>query len=234
MFVLAFGRGAALEDGSMRDRIQAVLRQLVQTPELEARWLHTVSLMEFIGARKISRTVADRHPSLEVLGHLADETRHAFAFKRLSAEVAGAEITTFLCHEAAGRYFQALDHALATWATSFTGAPDVYLHYLLTTTAIERRAMVLYPLYKAASRHPAVREELGRVVTEEQSHRRSIEDACVERLTAVGASLEDALALEERLFEAFIGELEATVARELAAFVPARGDDAAARTGAVK
>jgi len=198
----------------MRDRIQTVLRQLAQTPEVEARWLHTLSLMEFIGARKISRTVADRHPSLEVLGHLADETRHAFAFKRLSAEVAGAEIPGFLCPEAAGRYFQALDHELATWATSYTGRPDVYLHYLLTTTAIERRAMVLYPLYKAASRHPGVREELGRIVTEEQSHRRTIEDACVARLTAVGASLDAALELEERLFSAFIGELEAAVARE--------------------
>lgn len=200
----------------MRDRIQAVLRQLAQSPELEARWLHTLSLMEFIGARKISRTVADRHPSLEVLEHLADETRHAFAFKRLSAEVAGGEITTFLCPEAAGRYFQALDHELATWATAHTGKPDVYLHYLLTTTTIERRAMVLYPLYKAASRNASVREELGRVVTEEQGHRRTIEDACVERLSAVGASLDEALALEERLFGAFISELEPVVAKELA------------------
>ncbi|WP_223754880.1 hypothetical protein [Myxococcus sp. RHSTA-1-4] len=198
----------------MRDRIQTVLRQIAQTPQVEARWLHTVSLMEFIGARKISRTVADRHPSLEVLGHLADETRHAFAFKRLAVELAGTETPGLLCPEAAVRYFQALDHELAAWATSRTGAPDVYLHYLLTTTAIERRAMVLYPLYKAASRHPSVREELGRVVTEEQSHRRSIEDACVARLTALGASLDDALALEERLFGAFIGELEAAVARE--------------------
>ncbi|AGC41495.1 hypothetical protein MYSTI_00136 [Myxococcus stipitatus DSM 14675] len=201
----------------MRDRIQAVLRRLAQAPELEARWLHTLSLMEFIGARKISRTVADRHPSLAVLEHLTDETRHAFAFKRLSAEVAGGEITTFLCPEAAGRYFQALDHELAAWATSYTGTADVYLHYLLTTTAIERRAMVLYPLYKAASRNPSVREELGRVVTEEQNHRRSIEDACVAKLSAVGASLDDALALEERLFGAFISELEPVVERELAA-----------------
>ncbi|WP_241758839.1 hypothetical protein [Pyxidicoccus parkwayensis] len=204
----------------MRDRIQNVLRQIAQSPQVEARWLHTVSLMEFIGARKISRTVADRHPSLEVLNHLADETRHAFAFKRLSVEVAGTEVQGYLCPEGAARYFQALDHDLAAWATSYTGAPDMYLHYLLTTTAIERRAMVLYPLYKAASRHAGVREELGRVVTEEQSHRRSIEDACVARLNAVGASLDEALAQEERLFGAFITELETVVARELSTVEP--------------
>lgn len=218
----------------MRERIQNVLRQLAQAPQVEARWLHTLSLMEFIGARKISRTVADRHPSLDVLTHLTDETRHAFAFKRLSAEVAGAEIKDYLCPEAAARYFQALDHDLAAWATSYTDAPDMYLHYLLTTTAIERRAMVLYPLYKAASRHPGVREELGRVVTEEQSHRRTIEDACVARLTAVGASLDEALAQEERLFGAFIGELEAAVSRELSTdtdaplFAVTQGDEASA------
>jgi hypothetical protein len=196
----------------MRDQLQAVLRRITRTPETEARWLHTVSLMEFIGARKISRTVADRHPSLDVLNHLADETRHAAAFKRLSVEVAGAEIEEFLCPEAAGRYFQGLDHELATWATSLTGASDVYLHYLLTTTAIERRAMVLYPLYKAATKHPSVREELGRVVVEEQSHRRAIEDACVARLNAVNGSLETALAVEERLFGTFLGELDKTLA----------------------
>jgi rubrerythrin len=199
----------------MRDQLQAVLRQIAESPELEARWLHTVSLMEFIGARKISRTVADRHPSLDVLNHLADETRHACAFKRLSAEVAGGEISEFLCAEAAGRYFQALDHELATWATSLTGTADVYLHYLLTTTTIERRAMVLYPLYKAATRRPNVREELGRVVVEEQSHRRAIEDACVAQLQGAGGALETALAVEERLFAAFLGEIEKAIAPPL-------------------
>ncbi|NOK15118.1 hypothetical protein [Corallococcus exercitus] len=201
----------------MRDRIQAVLRQLVQVPELEVRWLHTVSLLEFIGARKISRTVADRHPSLEVLGHLADETRHAFTFKRLACEVAGREdVTEFLSVGAASAWFQALDRQLAEWVTGVTGTADVYLHYLLTTAVVERRAMVLYPLYKAATRHAVVREELGRVVVEEQSHRRAIEDACQQRLEKAGVTLEPALALEERLFETFLTQLEKDVAQALA------------------
>lgn len=201
----------------MRDRIQAVLRRLAQSPELEVRWLHTVSLMEFIGARKISRTVADRHPSLEVLAHLADETRHAFIFKRLACEVAGREdVTEFLSMEAAATWFQSLDRQLAEWATRLTGTTDVSLHYLLTTAVVERRAMVLYPLYKAATRQAVVREELGRVVVEEQSHRRAIEDACQQRLAQVGATLESALALEEPLFEAFLSVLEKDVDAALA------------------
>lgn len=195
----------------MRERIQQVLKRLAADTEREARWLNTVSLLEFIGARKISRTVADRHPTLEVLQHLADETRHALAFKKLACEVAGKEVEGYLCPQAAGTYFQTLDRALAAWAAKATGAEDTYLSYLLTTTLIEQRAMQIYPLYKAATRNPVVREELGRVVVEEQSHRRSIEDLCVETLGARGLDLAEPKAIEAGLFEGLLAALEAEV-----------------------
>jgi len=196
----------------MRERIQNVLQRIAAEPEREARWLNTVSLLEFIGARKISRTVADRHPTLEVLQHLADETRHALAFKRLACEVAGEEVKGYLCPEAAGTYFQTLDRALAAWAAKAVGAQDVQLSYLLTTTLIEQRAMQIYPLYKAATRNPVVRAELGRVVVEEQGHRRSIEEICVEALSLrAGKDLTEPKAIEAELFEGVLQALEAEV-----------------------
>ncbi len=196
----------------MRERIHAVLKQISEVPALEGRWLNTLSLLEFIGARKISRTVADRHPSAEVLGHLADETRHALAFKRLASEVLGGEPTEYLCGAEAVGWFQTLDRELAAWARGVLGREEVRLQYLLTTTLVEQRAMVLYPLYKASTSRPSVREELGRVVTEEQSHRRAIEDAC--RHLLAQASVKDFAeprALEERLFGAFLSALEREV-----------------------
>ena len=194
----------------MRERIQEVLRRIAQEPSLEARWLNTVSLLEFIGARKISRTVADRHPSLEVLSHLADETRHALAFKRLACELEGGEVQGYLCPEAAGIYFQTLDRALAAWAAQALGREDTRLSYLLTTTLIEKRAMLIYPLYKAATRSAQVREELGRVVTEEQGHRRSIEETCLEALAQLcGKDLAEPIVLEAGLFEGLLAALEA-------------------------
>ena len=199
----------------MRERIQSLLRLLVATPSLEARWLHTLSLLEFIGARKISRTVADRHPSLEVLEHLADETRHAFAFKRLACELGGGNAPDYLCPEEAAAWIQRLDRELAAWATAATGREDVVLHYLLTTAVVERRAMQLYPLYKAATRSPQVREEVSRVIVEEQGHRVAIEAACVARLQRAGVSdgLAQALAIEESLFATFCTALEAATLR---------------------
>jgi hypothetical protein len=196
----------------LRDRIQAVLKQIASEPMLEARWLNTLSLLQFVGARKISRTVADRHPSLEVLGHLADETRHALTFKRLACEVAGGEVSVYLCAQEAATYFQTLDRELATWATHALGHEDTKLHYLLTTTLLGQRAMLVYPLYKAATRVTSVRLELGRVAAEEQSHRIDIEETCKLRLARAGVSdLSAPRALEERLFGTFLSALEREV-----------------------
>jgi hypothetical protein len=192
----------------VRERIHDVLTRIAASPEREARWLNTVSLLEFTGARKISRTVADRHPSLEVLQHLADETRHALAFKRLATEVAGREVSDYLCLEAAMTYFQTLDRALAAWANESTGRDDVRLNYLLTTTLIEQRAMQLYPIYKSTTRQRVVKEELGRIIAEEQSHRRSIEDLCFEALESAGTDLTRPRAIEARLFEGLLTALE--------------------------
>ena len=199
----------------MHARLKQVLARISETPEREARWLNTVSLLEFTGARKIGRTVADRHPSLEVLQHLADETRHALAFKRLAIAVAGREISEYLCLEAAATYFQTLDRSLAAWATSALGGEDARVNYLLTTTLVELRAMQVYPLYKAATGRTDVKEELGRIVAEEQRHRRSIEEVCSEVLGAAGADLARPREIEASLFEDLLVALEREVGRAM-------------------
>lgn len=194
----------------MRERLKNVLENISGDSEVEARWLNTVSLLEFVGARKISRTVADRHPSLEVLEHLADETRHALAFKRLANEVGGGAEPEYLCPEEAATYFQGLDRALSAWVEGVVGKHDEHVSYLLTTTMVERRAMQLYPLYRASSKQPSVREELRQVIAEEQGHRISIEKKCLESLN--GRDFEEPTRIEERLFDAFLSALEVKTA----------------------
>lgn len=193
----------------MRERLKHFLSRVTLNPTLEAGWLHTVSLLEFTGARKISRTVADHHPSLDVLEHLADETRHALAFKRLAEEVGGAPAQRYLCAPEGGAYIQKLDRALSTWSEKVLGRHDERAFYLLTTTLIERRAMQLYPLYRATTSQECVREELRKVITEEQNHRVSIENECLALHAPHG--LEEPLAIEERLFGEFLTALEGAV-----------------------
>jgi hypothetical protein len=159
--------------------MKSALRRICEDELLEAQWLHTLSALEFIGARKISRTVARHHPTRQILDHLSDETRHAMAFKDLSFAAFGHEPSSYLCIEAAGEYFSKLDSELSAWFSEIRGKEDTALNYLLVTTLIERRAMKLYPLYRSITTREDVREELSAIIREEQAHRVAIESDCL-------------------------------------------------------
>src|SRR5262249_7814260 len=153
--ITPFATVLAPEPGSrhtagVRERIRALLERVTASVELEARWLQTLSLLEYIGARKIGRTAAAHHPPGEVLSHWADETRHAAVFQALALERGRGAPLSYLCGEGAKAYFAELDSALTQWTTRWAGAEDPVSNYLLVTTAIERRAMALYPIYRAA------------------------------------------------------------------------------------
>jgi hypothetical protein len=204
----------------MRERVWRALEALTQDPRREAAWLHTLSLLEYIGARKIGRTAAAHHPSTDVLRHWSDETRHAAAFKSLAAELWGGEPTVYLCGDEAKRYFAELDAALARWALERAGE-NPRITYLLVTTVIERRAMALYPLYRAASRQRRVREGLSRIIVEEQSHRVAIEEQCRVLLARAAEDVfAEPLRIEERLFEQLWSAIENSLWMQAPAATP--------------
>lgn len=196
--------------------MKELLEKIVVNPVLEARWLNTLSLLEYIGARKIGKTFAKIHPSLEVLEHHADETRHAYAFKRLSRIVAedsakGGDCG-YLCGDEAVTYFQTLDKKLSDWMTKVTGKSDGYQNYLIVTAVIERRAMKVYPHYRKVTRNGFVRDELRRVIEEESTHRRLVEDRCLKIMNPNNvADFGECDAIEEEVFREFEKTLEKEV-----------------------
>lgn len=195
----------------MRDQLKNVLDEITSARVLEAEFLHTLALLEFTGARKISRTVAEHFPSLEVLEHLADETRHAAALKKLAVEIFGGE-PGYLAADAAKTYFYRLDRELAAWVEGLVGEPDMELTYRLVTTMIERRAMILYPLYRRASATTSVCDELRAIIVEEQAHRVAIEEACMTRLQTLGVT---SLATPEAVEQAFFGQFLSALSSEV-------------------
>jgi hypothetical protein len=193
----------------MQSRMKSALRRICDSEVLEARWLHTLSALEFIGARKISRTVARHHPSRRILEHLADETRHAMAFKDLAAAAFGHEPSSYLCIESAGEYFAKLDNELSAWFSAIRGKEDTSLNYLLVTTLIERRAMKLYPLYRSITTRDDVRDELSVIIREEQAHRLAIEEECLSVLSEYDIpNLSVPEAVESAFFSGFWSALE--------------------------
>lgn len=95
------------------------------------------------------------------------------------------------------------------------GQEDPKLNYLLVTSMIERRAMELYPLYRAASEDEVVREELAAIITEEQEHRIAIEETCVRLLSEYGiGDLTTPQTVEAAFFAEFWSAIEAAVGTE--------------------
>lgn len=198
-----------------RERIKQTLEGICSDRRLEAKWLNTLSLLEYTGAQKISKSVASTHPERAVvLDHLADEARHAYAFKRLYEHV--VETTDdepgYLCREAAETYFRRLDERATEWMTELAGEQNQQECYLLVTTLVERRAMDMYPLYRAATTIDEVADELQQIVVEEQDHRVAIEENCKDLLARYGVeSLDPVDELEGELFD----ELWADISREV-------------------
>lgn len=86
------------------------------------------------------------------------------------------------------------------------------LTYRLVTTMIERRAMILYPLYRRASATTSVRDELRAIIVEEQAHRVAIEEACMTRLQTLGVT---SLATPEAVEQAFFGQFLSALSSEV-------------------
>lgn len=60
---------------------QECLTALVKQPTLHARFLNTLSLLEFIGARKIMKSQEEDSVTPAVLAHATEEIRHAQVLK---------------------------------------------------------------------------------------------------------------------------------------------------------
>ena len=76
---------------SSADLVEPVRRRLtwlVEHPREHARFLNTLSLMEHIGSRKIMASQTHGPLGRDVLKHLAEETRHAFFFKKAAESLA--------------------------------------------------------------------------------------------------------------------------------------------------
>lgn len=171
---------------------------------MEARWLNTLSLLEHTGARKICKTVGLDHPSLEILEHFADETRHALSFRRLSLSLSDSTSDQYLCHDEATSYFQMLDHTVSESLRAATERDDAYQNYLFVTNMIEKRAMKLYPLYRSVTENRLVKDELQKIIVEETSHLQWIEKKTAGILKEFSlGDISPFLKIEESFYQAF-------------------------------
>ncbi len=148
-----------------------VLTRLVSFPELHARFLNTISLMEYMGARKIIKSQLEKNVDSHILSHITEEIRHAQVFKKMALKLSGGKLVTYEnCHLLAGEqgrnYIQSVDLSVAILLNHENSREN----YLLSTLIIEERANQVYPFYAQLMKPLGFGSRISSVFQEEKHH----------------------------------------------------------------
>lgn len=158
--------------------MKEVLNNIVSEPELHAKWLNTLSMMENAGARKIS---ASEHPlkvNLIILKHAAEEARHAYYLKNKIKNVPFKGCPNYsyqyiLAPVHSYQYLHQLDSKVSRKLKedfNLSGHPLRYAAYLFVTYAIEVRADELYPQYQEVLVESKSSISVKTIIAEEEGH----------------------------------------------------------------
>jgi hypothetical protein len=200
------------------DDILPFLKEVTRDPGRHARFLNTLSLLEYIGVRKILKSQPAASLSAEMLEHILEEARHAAILKRLALRVGGAAVADYgapalLCGEEARRYIQTLDRGAAIDLRE-SGFPAIApaVNYLYTTLLIEERAGRVYPVYEPLLAALGLGGVLAGIVREEEGHLSAVMRRVVQEDSGHPTRLERLRRTEQRAFAALRHALEREVA----------------------
>lgn len=208
-----------------------LLNTIIQDTELHRRWLATLSYLELCGARKIASFlpknlhsgVHSTHYELELLQHASEEFRHAYYFHKQIAKLESSHAPVKFCKRYSSRYLHLLDLRIARLLRSKDYNEINKGCYVLTTYAIEKRAMELYGVYESLLKSHSSPVSVRSILAEENGHLRQIEEVIAQDVV-LQASAEEARNFEYEIFKEFWKELEDEIA-----FI--RGRDLTNKTG---
>jgi hypothetical protein len=151
--------------------IKEVVAQLRKDKFLHAKFINTLSVLEFAGARKIIKSQRAEDLDSEILSHISEEIRHARVLKNIALKMSEGKLVTYkkehlLAGVAAWDYIQTVDHSIEEEFEK----PQPWLNYLYTTLLIEERAMEVYPFYAEVLREFGYEKSLQGMIAEEENH----------------------------------------------------------------
>ncbi|MFT3741375.1 MAG: hypothetical protein QM752_01640 [Gammaproteobacteria bacterium] len=154
--------------------MKTLLHKIIQTPVLYAKFLNTLSFLEYIGARKILKSQPQQHLTSEMLAHISEEVRHAQVLKRAALRIAPEHCRTYaledlLCGQHASDYIQTVDKAVASALLTASSTVDPWVAYLYTTLIIEQRATEFYQLFESVLQASNLSVFRG-ILQEEEAH----------------------------------------------------------------
>ena len=180
-------------EGKAPVRAADFLRAVMDEARLHSLWLNTLSFLEYIGARKIAKALPQEAFNERLLEHFSEEARHSLYFKNLAriarrggggatsgekktqaafdSETAGGgwnpgfKEEELLSGRAAREYFQSLDNKAKALSEG-----DIFLNYLLSSCAVERRAVSVYSIYNRLLKEKQFSFNLDPVLKDEKKH----------------------------------------------------------------
>lgn len=142
------------------------LKRLVESEDFENQFLDLLSLLEYVGCRKIIKGVPFTEVTAEILTHIQEESLHALILKRLVRRPTLWSRSRF--SEMGWRYFKRLDEMISR---------EVTPSYAAVSWAIEQRALKVYPLYLEITQREDVRHTIATILAQEKKHAKLFEEA---------------------------------------------------------
>jgi hypothetical protein len=150
---------------------EAILSGIVRDRPRHARFLNTLAMLEHMGSAKIMATQQGPAIDQPTLKHLAEESRHAFFFKRQAEREAGRALSggadDLLAAPAARRYFQRLE---AEILRALPAGADRRTPYLTMSMMVEFRAVWGYRIYQSVLDRAGHSLSLNSLLAEESGH----------------------------------------------------------------
>ena len=192
--------------------LEELFRALAANPPLHARFLNTVSFLEYVGARKIMKSQAGADFDLELLSHVAEESKHAWLVKRLAMKVDAKAARTYspehlLCPVEAEGYIQSIDAAAQSELEDFDSSDATYskdwLNYLYTSLIIEERADLFYGVYAQVLEELGLAGTVRAILKDETKHLAAMESRIEKHDSEARRRLEKLRAIEHKAFGAW-------------------------------
>ncbi len=178
--------------------------KIVQHPSAHARFVNSLSFIEYIGARKILKGQRAQDFSLELLSHASEEIRHAQILKRLalriSPEVVSYQREHLLAGERAEGYIQEVDRAVE----EALGKNKTWQNYLVTTLVVEERAETFYTEYEKVLAECGYGGILISIVKEEVGHLKKMREWLSQEAIVSEDRLLNLRKVESNVFDSFL------------------------------
>jgi len=171
-----------------------ILSLIVSDPRLELEWLDLLSQLEYVGCRKIMKSVSFDAMTGDALRHASEEASHAYLLKAL-VEKKGLKRSwrEGRFSQIGWDYFQTLDQEVSVIC--------VDQPYPAVSWAIERRVLMVYPAYLKSTNDAEVKRVLAQILAQERGHARQFDE-----FEFPESVREKIISVEEKLWVEFVSK----------------------------